>query len=279
MSSETIPAYYQHPRPPGTTVQLIVLHDPGVAGDTDAVIRGSAQYCALPETKRQPPSQGGYHRLAGPSLLVLAARDSQVVYGAAGTRGEMNTAGWHLCMGQHAGIATLTNAARETAAACKRLGIPPGRVEAAQIGKGVRGIASHADVAVALGGDHTDPIDFDWPRFLNLVHGFYNPVPAPAEGAVLTTVATGQTQANGRTPSARPVPALGVVLLDNGARMKGDKASGAAHTWRDPSVPASARLIDISPSCGSDGKPDGQGVIAYYDLGNNQVGTYRGYWL
>lgn len=78
---------------------------------------------------------------------------------------------------------------------------------------------------------------------LILGHG-PGPAPQPSE-ALLTTVATGQRNPNGRTPTARPVPALGVVLLENGARVVGDKPNGKSRTWLPP-APAGGTLIDIA---------------------------------
>lgn len=76
----------------------------------------------------------------------------------------------------------------------------------------------------------------------------------------------------GRTPTARAVPALGVVLLENGARLTGDKPSGKNHTWRDPQVPARGKLIGIAA------RPDGKGIVGLYDLGQGETATYEGFW-
>jgi hypothetical protein len=108
------------------------------------------------------------------------------------------------------------------------------------------------------------------------------PAPEPSEVVPLTCVASPQ-RANpaGRTPTARPVPALGAILLENGAALRGDAASGANRVWvsSDAAVKAAGnKLLDIAPTIGADGRPDGRGVVALFDLGSNQVGTYLVEW-
>lgn len=109
------------------------------------------------------------------------------------------------------------------------------------------------------------------------------PAPAPdTGGGPLTAIASPQRgNPAGRTPTARPVPALGAILLENGAALSGDKPSGANRVWTssDAAVQAAGnKLLDIAPTIGADGRPDGRGVVALFDLGNNQVGTYTLPW-
>jgi hypothetical protein len=85
----------------------------------------------------------------------------------------------------------------------------------------------------------------------------------------------------GRVPTARPVPALACILLENGAALRGDKASGANRVWQstDAAVKAAGnRLLDIAPTVDASGRPDGRGVVALFDLGNNQTGSYLLEW-
>ena len=99
------------------------------------------------------------------------------------------------------------------------------------------------------------------------------PVPTVPEEDDVTIVAQPKPPAlNGRTPTARAVPKLGVVLLENGARLSGDKPSGKNFTWRHPQVPANATLIGIT------GLPSTRGIVALYDLGRGDTATYEGFW-
>jgi hypothetical protein len=108
------------------------------------------------------------------------------------------------------------------------------------------------------------------------------PAGATGGGALLTTVASPQAgKPAGRTPTARPVPELGCILLENGAALRGDKASGANRVWTSTDagvIAAGNRLVDIAATVDGNGRPDGAGVVALFDLGSNQVGTYRLEW-
>jgi hypothetical protein len=84
----------------------------------------------------------------------------------------------------------------------------------------------------------------------------------------VTTVITGQKASNGRVPTARAVPAFNCVLLENGARVKGDHPSGDDHTWIPP-IPAGSRLIDIAAY-----KVGDEPFVALYALPGGDVGTY-----
>jgi hypothetical protein len=106
------------------------------------------------------------------------------------------------------------------------------------------------------------------------------PTPPPSGGAPLTTVASPRG-AQGRVGTARPVPAFGTVQLDNGASLKGDTASGRGRVWVNPDQTVKntkAPLLDIAPTIGTDGKPDGRGIVALYDLGGGNIGTYVVPW-
>lgn len=76
------------------------------------------------------------------------------------------------------------------------------------------------------------------------------PTPAPPAntgGDLLTTVAFAKPATNGRRPTARPVPQFDAVLLENGARVRGDVASGVNHTWIPAELPhIGCRLVDIA---------------------------------
>lgn len=112
--------------------------------------------------------------------------------------------------------------------------------------------------------------------------GGSTPAPAPTGGGLLTTVASPQAgKPAGRTPTARPVPELGCILLENGAALRGDKASGGNRVWlsTDAGVMAAGnRLLDIAATVDGNGRADGRGVVALYDLGDNVVGTYLLEW-
>jgi hypothetical protein len=106
------------------------------------------------------------------------------------------------------------------------------------------------------------------------------PAPPPPPEVLLTTVASPRVT-NGRRGTARPVPAIGAVLLENGASLRGDQPSGRNRVFvnPDPLVRSrNARLIDITPTVGNDGRPDGRGIEELRDLGNNEVGTYTILW-
>jgi hypothetical protein len=106
------------------------------------------------------------------------------------------------------------------------------------------------------------------------------PPPSQTGGAPLTTVAQGRVR-NGRQGTARPVPAFGTVVLENGASCQGDAASGQARVWVNPDPiikQTNALLVDICPTVDSAGRPDGAGFVALYDLRNGQIGTYRVPW-
>jgi len=99
------------------------------------------------------------------------------------------------------------------------------------------------------------------------------PVPPSFEEDDVTIVAQPKSpSAIGRTPTARAVPSLGAVLLENGARIVGDVKSGKNFIWRDKQVPAKAKMIGIAA------RPDGRGIVALYDLGNGDTATYVGMW-
>jgi hypothetical protein len=107
--------------------------------------------------------------------------------------------------------------------------------------------------------------------------------PAPISGGeLLTTVASPQPgKPAGRTPTARPVPALGCVLLENGAALEGDTPSGSNRIWTSPDAGVRAagnRLVDIAATVDGNGRPDGRGVVALFDLGDNQTGSYLVEW-
>jgi len=97
----------------------------------------------------------------------------------------------------------------------------------------------------------------------------------------LTTVAQNRTR-NGRRATARPVPAFGTIQLDNGASLRGDSATSDPNVriWanNDPAIRANnAPLLDIVPTVDGNGRPDGRGIVALYQL-SGQVATYEILW-
>jgi len=130
-------------------------------------------------------------------------------------------------------------------------------------------------------GDHTMAV---WADIVAACQAGGAPAPEPptdkTKGVKLTTVASPRG-AGGRVGTAMAVPAFGVVALENGARCQGDTGSGNKHVWANPDKTVQdlkAPLIDIAPTVGGDGRPDGRGFVALYDLGNDQVGTYVVPW-
>lgn len=126
------------------------------------------------------------------------------------------------------------------------------------------------------GSNTVCPGDFTMLRWADIKYAYQNhPVPVPnLRGVLLTTVASPQPgNPSGRIPTARPIPELGAILLENGASLKGDEPSGHNRIWTssDPAVKANGnKLIDITPA------PNG--VVALFDLGNGQTGTYQLEW-
>jgi len=107
------------------------------------------------------------------------------------------------------------------------------------------------------------------------------PTPPPTQEAPLTTVAQNRVR-NGRRATARPIPAFGTVQLDNGASLKGDSATSDPNTriWAnpDPTIKQTgAPLLDIVGTVDGNGRPDGRGIVALYNL-KGQVATYEILW-
>jgi len=107
------------------------------------------------------------------------------------------------------------------------------------------------------------------------------PTPPPTGGELLTTIAQpGRTKA-GRVATARPCPPFGCILLENGASLHGDQANGNGRVCvsnNSTVIATGHKLIDITPTLDADGKPNGDGVIALYSLGDDDVGTYSLAW-
>jgi len=112
------------------------------------------------------------------------------------------------------------------------------------------------------------PLMAEIPQIRQLVAGVPAPTPVHVE-VPLTTVATGQTTPDGRDGTATPIPALGVVLLENGATVKGDKPSGPNRTWQPPAPPGGT-LKDIAAL-----NVPGHPFVALVSYPNGQTATYR----
>lgn len=101
------------------------------------------------------------------------------------------------------------------------------------------------------------------------------PTPQPEE-ALLTTIALPPSSATpkGRIPTARAVPAVGTVQLDNGARIQGDTGTSdpATRVWV-PGAPHGWRLVDIVDLRPVSGE---KAIAALYDPGNGVMNTYKG---
>lgn len=117
--------------------------------------------------------------------------------------------------------------------------------------------------------DHWDPGRLDVAAITRAAHAEQ---PALSGGDLVTTVAFGKA-ANGRDQTARPIPQYHAVLLENGARVQGDKPSGKNFTWIPDKLIPGGNLIDIAPVIDSS-DPD---VVftALYQWANGDVGTYR----
>lgn len=91
----------------------------------------------------------------------------------------------------------------------------------------------------------------------------------PQTEDLLTTVAVG-VAANGRDSTARPIPAFDAVLLENGARVAGDKPSGGNFTWIPDGLLPGSKLIDIAALSDPE-----HPFTALYRYTNGAIGTYR----
>jgi hypothetical protein len=142
-------------------------------------------------------------------------------------------------------------------------------------------VVAHKDSpgsSTACPGDRT--ID-RWQEIVAICTGAAAPAPGPeTRGKLLTTIAAPFGR-NGRPGTARPIPELGAVLLENGAGVEGDRDNGDSRVWTsdDGIVQAAGNLlVDIAATVDDDGRPDGNGIIALFDLGNNDLGTYVLRW-
>lgn len=268
MQTTTILAYVQRARPAGMRPRRIIVHDPGQPADKLGVPEpvsavGVANFNGLPPAQRNPPGVGGYHRLGDQNYFVQCAPDTNRVNGAA----EANDDGLHYCLGDYSDEA-LSMFAMQCHAWNHLYDIPLVRRGVADWNQ--PGILEHLIVEKAIRAEspHTDARLFPWDRFWDFVN-----LATPTSEVDVTTLAlpsSGHTP-RGRNASARAVPALGVVVLENGGRLDGDKPNGKTFVWRHPAVPANAKLLDII-----DLRPLGlHQIAAQYDIGDpSGPGTY-----
>jgi hypothetical protein len=156
-------------RRPLSAIKWIVMHDTE-GGTAEQIARYFASSAA----------QGSAHLVVDDTSCYRCLDNDQVPWAAPGA----NTAGFHIEQCGYARWtsiiwsskhrATLERAAYKTALHCRRFGIPPYFVEAADLNMGKRGVTTHAECTKAFGGSHTDPGP-GWPRwwFMRRVRAYY----------------------------------------------------------------------------------------------------------
>lgn len=149
-------------------VKWIVMHS--TEGDTAL---GAAAWFA------NPSSGGSAHLCIDDKHCFRTLGDEFVPWGAPGA----NTNGFHI---EQAGYAKWTNlvwsgkhrqtlerAAYKAALHCRKFGIPPYFVGAADLKQGKPGITTHKECSSAFGGTHWDP-GTGWPRYAFMVRVRYH---------------------------------------------------------------------------------------------------------
>lgn len=155
----TFHAYHHSGTRAPSVVRWVVMHD--TEGGTALSI---ARYFSTPS------SGGSAHLVVDDKSCYRCLEDNQVPWGAPGA----NTQGFHI---EQCGYAkwtsliwstqhrqTLERAAYKAALHCRKFGIPPYFVAAAELKQGRRGVTTHAECTKAFGGSHTDP-GLGWPRW------------------------------------------------------------------------------------------------------------------
>jgi len=164
------PAVHRTPRPNRPT--LIVIHD-GETSESHQAAESMAAWFASGKTI------GSTQIVLDDDSILRCVRDDEIANGAAGAnrwslhieiagRASQTSADWHDAFSQ----AAIRNAARVTAAWCKRYSIPARLLTVAEVrARTTPGICGHADVTAAFGvSTHTDPgLSFPWAQFLQAV--------------------------------------------------------------------------------------------------------------
>jgi hypothetical protein len=117
-----------------------------------------------------------------------------------------------------------------------------------------------------------------WPDIVAVCHAAPKPM-VPTDWSKLMTTVADPNHVGG---TARPIPPLHAVLLENGARLSGDKPSGTEHVWTspDPTIlalladanTAFPQLVDICPTA------KGDGIFVLFAIAENEVRSYFVPW-
>jgi hypothetical protein len=157
-------------RRPLSVIDLIVIH---------VTEGGTAQSVASYFTKQT--SGGSTQLVVDDCACFRCLADTEIPWGAPGANYNgfhIEQCGWSrwlkaMWSGTHR--KTLMRAAYKTAYHCRKYGISPRFLFAANLKAGMRnGITTHAECSKAFGGDHHDP-GTGWPRvlFMAMVKGYY----------------------------------------------------------------------------------------------------------
>lgn len=153
------PAYRQSGKRPLSEIKWVVLHSTE-GGTAESVARWF----------QNPAAGGSTHLVVDDDECQRCLPNSTVSWGAKGA----NYHGFHIEQCAYARWSTLEwlrhrpmlkRAAWKTAYHCKKFGIPPVFLKAADLKAGRKGVTVHSECVKAFGGDHTDP-GKGWPRWM-----------------------------------------------------------------------------------------------------------------
>jgi hypothetical protein len=166
----TYHAYHVSGTRPLSVINLIVMH--ATQGGTS---RSVSKYFKM------PTSGGSATMVVDDYSCYRCLRDDEIPWGAPGANyngihiEQCGYSSWLKSMWSTTHRKTLMRAAYKAAYHCKKYGLKPRFLTAANLKAGMRnGITTHAECTKAFGGDHTDP-GTGWPRllFMTLVRGYY----------------------------------------------------------------------------------------------------------
>jgi hypothetical protein len=166
----TYPAAHSSGHRPLRVINLIVIHD--TEGGT---AQSNASYFKL------KTSGGSTQLVVDDNSCYRCLRDNQIPWGAPGSNytglhiEQCGYAKWTATVWSKKHRKTLLRAAYKTAYNCRKYGITPRFLTAANLKAGMKnGITTHRECSLAFGGTHVDP-GVGWPRtlFMTFVKGFY----------------------------------------------------------------------------------------------------------
>lgn len=155
---------------PLSVINLVVMH--ATQGGTS---RSVASYFTT------PASGGSATLVVDDYSCYRCLLDTEIPWGAPGANyngfhiEQCGYASWTSTIWSKTHRRTLMRAAYKAAYHCKKYGLKPRFLTAANLKAGMRnGITTHAECTKAFGGDHTDP-GTGWPRllFMTMVKGYY----------------------------------------------------------------------------------------------------------